>query len=125
MTTERIAVTAEVDNGLDSPISGHFGHCRTFIVSTVEDGEIVGVETIYNDGHTSCAQPVNLLVQNGVSVLITLGMGGRPFMVAQQVGLKVVRGETGSVRHAVEQYISGSAQLMSADGLCGGGRAHQ
>ena len=124
MTTERIAVTAEIDNGLDSPISGHFGHCKAFIVSTVEDGEIVNVETIYNGGHTSCAQPVNLLKQNGVDVLITLGMGGRPFMAAQQVGLKVIRGTMGSVRNAVEQYIAGSAPLMSSEGLCGGGRAH-
>ncbi len=124
MAIERIAVTAEVDNGLDSPISGHFGHCRAFIVSTVENGEIVNVETIYNGGHTSCAQPVNLLAENGVNVLITLGMGGRPFMAAQQVGLKVIRGRAGTVREAVEMYIEGSAQPMGAEGLCGGGRAH-
>lgn len=125
MTTERIAVTAEVDKGLDSPISGHFGHCKAFIVSTVENGSIVGVETIYNNGHTSCDQPVNLLIDNGVDVLITLGMGGRPFMVAQQTGLKVVRGVQGSVRDAIQQYIDGKAQIMTAEGLCQGGQAHR
>lgn len=124
MTTERIAVTAEIDNGLDSPISGHFGHCRAFIISTVEDGKIVAVETLHNGGHTSCAQPVNLLTENEVDVLITLGMGGRPFMVAQETGLKVVRGKEGSVRDAVQQYIEGQAELMTAQGLCQGGRAH-
>jgi len=41
MSVERIAVTAENDNGLDSPVSGHFGHCKAFIVSTVKDGEII------------------------------------------------------------------------------------
>lgn len=125
MTRERIAVTAEIDNGLDSPISGHFGHCRAFIVSTVEDGEIVSVETLHNGGHTTCAQPVNLLTDNDVDVLITLGMGGRPFMVAQQTGLRVIRGTEGTVRNAVQQYIDGKAQVMSAEGLCQGGRAHR
>lgn len=124
LSIEKIAVTAEVDNGLDSPMSGHFGHCRAFIVSTVKDGEIINVETIHNQGHTSCAQPVNLLVENGVSVLITMGMGMRPFMAAQQSGLKVMKGFGGSVRDAVKLYIDGKSQNMSDDGLCQGGGAH-
>lgn len=124
LSIEKVAVTADVDNGLDSPISGHFGHCRAFIVSTIKDGEIVEVETISNDGHTSCAQPVNLLVENGVEVLITMGMGMRPFMAAQQSGLKVMRGTGGSVRDAVNLYIQGKSQTMGNDGLCQGGGAH-
>jgi predicted Fe-Mo cluster-binding NifX family protein len=125
LSVEKVAVTADMDNGLDSPISGHFGHCRAFIVSTVRDGEIVEVETLHNQGHTSCAQPVNMLVENGVSVLITMGMGMRPFMAAQQSGLTVMRGIGGTVREAVNLYIEGKSQTMSDDGLCQGGGAHR
>ena len=118
MSIEKIAVTADIDNGLDSPVSGHFGHCRTFIVSTVED------ESVLNGEHASCAEPINRLASLGVKVLITMGMGGRPYMAAQQVGLAVVRSNGGTVGEAIRSYIEGSHQMMNTDGLCGGGGAH-
>ena len=121
MSTQKIAVTADVDNGLDSPISGHFGHCKAFIVSTVEDGEIIKVETVPNQGHSSCAEPVNKLAGLGVDVLITMGMGMRPFMHAQQVGLTIVRSGETTVGDAVKAYLTGLGELMDRDGLCGGG----
>lgn len=109
-----------MDNGLDSPVSGHFGHCKAFIVSTVEDGEIVNVEAVPNLGHTSCAEPVNRLVSLGVDVLITMGMGMRPFMFAQQIGLTVVRSGDTTVGDAVRTYLKGVGVLMNRDDLCGG-----
>ena len=125
MSVERIAVTADIDNGLDSPVSGHFGHCKAFIVSTVKDGEIIEVESVLNGAHTSCAEPVDRLARLGVNVLITLGMGGRPYMHAQQVGLVVVKGSGGTVGDAIRSYIEGRHEVMGRDGLCGGGGAHQ
>ncbi|MGY5858214.1 MAG: NifB/NifX family molybdenum-iron cluster-binding protein [Candidatus Thorarchaeota archaeon] len=124
MSVEKVAVTANIDNGLDSPVSGHFGHCKAFIVSTVKDGEIVEVESLPNLGHTSCDEPVRRLVDHGVNVLITMGMGGRPYMAAQQMGLAVVRSTGGTVGEAIHSYIEGSHHMMDRDGLCGGGGAH-
>jgi len=124
LSTQKIAVTADMDNGLDSPVSGHFGHCKAFIVSTVEDGKIVSVEAVPNNGHNSCAEPVNRLVSLGVNVLITMGMGMRPYMVAQQVGLTVVRSGNATVGDAIQTYLKGVGELMDSDGLCGGGGSH-
>lgn len=124
MSIEKIAVTADIDNGLDSPVSGHFGHCKAFIVSTVKDGEIVDVMSVPNLSHSSCAEPVNNLANLGVNVLITMGMGMRPYMVAQQVGLTVVRGEGETAGEAVHKYIAGRSQMMDRDGLCSGGGVH-
>lgn len=121
---QKIAVTADIDNGLDSPVSRHFGHCRAFIVSTVEDGEIVKVETVPNPGHSSCSEPVNQLASLGVDVLITMGMGMRPFMAAQQVGLTIVRSSNATVGDAIKTYLQGVGELMNRDGLCGGGGYH-
>lgn len=124
MSIEKIAVTADIDNGLDSPVSGHFGHCKAFIVSTIKDGEIIEVESILNGGHTSCEEPVNRLASRGVNVLITMGMGGRPYMHAQQVGIAVVRSAGGTVGEAIHSYIKGQHEMMNRDSLCGGGGTH-
>lgn len=121
MSAQKIAVTADMDNGLDSPVSGHFGHCKAFIVSTVENGEIVNVETVPNPGHSSCAEPVMRLVNIGVNVLITMGIGMRPFMAAQQVGLTVVKSDDSTVGDAIHSYLKGVSKLMDNDELCGGG----
>ena len=121
MSVEKVAVTANIDDGLNSPVSGHFGHCKAFIVSTVKDGEIVEIESIPNLGHTSCDEPVRRLIDHGVSVLITMGMGMRPYMAAQQMGLVVVRGIGGTAGEAILSYIEGKHEMMGRDGLCGGG----
>ena len=93
-------------------------------MTTVRDGEIIQIESVSNDAHSSCAEPVNRLVGLGVNVLITLGMGMRPFMAAQQVGLTVVRGGGATVGDAVQTYIAGRSQMMGSDGLCSGGGVH-
>ena len=124
MSSIKVAVPADSGQGLDSPLSGHFGHCQAFIVSTIEDGKIVDVKTLENQGHTSCAAPVMLLVENGVKVLITTGMGRRPYMVTQQVGLTVVRGVGNTVGEAVENFIKGSSPAFGQESLCGGGGHH-
>ena len=120
LSTQKIAVTGDMENGLDSPISGHFGHCKAFIVATIEDGEIAEVETVPNLGHTSCADPVNHLAGLGVDTLITMGMGMRPFMAAQQAGLTVVQSGATTVGNAIRAYLEGLGKPMDRDGLCGG-----
>ncbi len=125
MSEIKIAVPADAAGGLDSPVSGHFGHCAAFIVSTIRDGEIVDVSVLHNRGHSSCAQPVELLAANGVSVLITSGMGMRPYMVTQQLGIQVARAQGRTVGEAINSYLMGTATAFGTDGVCqGGGHQH-
>lgn len=124
MTTHKIAVPAISEEGLDSPISGHFGKSPMFVVSTIEDGKIVEVETVMNAGHSSCAEPVMALADKGVKILIALGMGRRPYMVTQQVGIAVVKAEGATVREVLKHYLEGSSSDMGTDSLCGGGSDH-
>ncbi|MFW9965831.1 MAG: NifB/NifX family molybdenum-iron cluster-binding protein [Candidatus Thorarchaeota archaeon] len=124
MTTYKIAVPATSEQGLDSPISGHFGHSPMFVVSTVVDGEITEVETMTNSGHSSCAEPVMALAERGVHILIASGMGRRPYMITQQAGMTVVMAEGVTVGEVLRNYLEGNASDMRADSLCGGGSNH-
>jgi predicted Fe-Mo cluster-binding NifX family protein len=124
MTTHKIAVPAISEQGLDSPISGHFGKSPMFVVSTIVDGKIVEVETVMNAGHSSCAEPVMALADRGVKILIALGMGRRPYKVTQHVGIAVVKAEGATVREVLLNYLEGSSSDMGTDSLCGGGSDH-
>ncbi|MHA2361531.1 MAG: NifB/NifX family molybdenum-iron cluster-binding protein, partial [Candidatus Thorarchaeota archaeon] len=119
MSTIRIAIPAESELGLDSPLSGHFGHCPAFVVSTIEDGKVIEVENLRNQAHTSCAEPVMLLAERGVKVLITSGMGRRPYMVSQQLGISVVKGEGKTVGDVLKNFLNGLDSKMEEDALCG------
>ncbi len=120
----RIAVPAEAQLGLDSPISGHFGHSPGFVLATVSDGKVTGIEVIENVPHSSCAGPVELLVKHGVKVLITRGMGMRPLLISQQLGLSVVIAPGETVGETVENYLKGNMTPMGAEHTCRGGGAH-
>lgn len=125
MSSMTIAIPVDSDKGLDSPTSAHFGHCHAFVLSTIEDGKIIEVKTMPNQGHSSCAEPVLNLAQNGVKVLIAQGMGRRPYMVTQQVGMAVVKGEGITAREVIDNFLKGMTQSFSQDSLCGGGSEHK
>ena len=125
MSTLRVAVPAETSQGLESPISGHFGHSPSFVIVSITDGKVESVETLLNSGHSSCAEPVQRLAQSGVTVLIARGMGMRPLVHSQNMGITVVISAGNTVREAIENYLNGQSTIMGMDHTCqGGGRHH-
>ncbi|MFW9850324.1 MAG: NifB/NifX family molybdenum-iron cluster-binding protein [Candidatus Thorarchaeota archaeon] len=124
MSSIRVAIPIDGTQGLDSLISAHFGHCKAFVVSTIEDGKITNTETLLNPPHSSCAEPVINLANKGVQILIAQGMGGRPYMVTQQVGMQVVKGHGATARDVINNFLNGTASEFGQDALCGGSGHH-
>ena len=125
MSTLKVAVPAETNQGLESPISGHFGHSPGFVIASISDGKVESVEVVTNAGHSSCAEPVQMLAQSGVTVLIARGMGMRPLLHSQNAGITVVMSTGNTVREVIDHYLSGQSTLMGMDHTCqGGGRHH-
>jgi len=120
----KIAVSSDTDQGLQSTVSGHFGHCPFFTILDVEDKKIIRSETIANpyfQGHQPFEIP-NFLKEQGINAIITQGMGGRAIGFFQQNGIEPVTGCTGSVEEAVNVYLAGSA---SSAAPCAESVAHQ
>jgi len=66
--------------------------------------------------------PVNHLAQNGVKVLIAGGMGMRPLMGFNQVGINVLYGGgVQTVGEAVDAFLKRKLQQFTNDFTCGGG----
>jgi FKBP-type peptidyl-prolyl cis-trans isomerase 2/predicted Fe-Mo cluster-binding NifX family protein len=119
-----IAVPSDTTDGLDAAISGHFGHCAAFTLVNVADDAIEEVSILENSGHEEggCLAPVTLLKERGVEVLLAGGMGGRPLAGFQQVGIEVrSKEEAGTVREAVELFVSGGCRVFGEAQTCGGG----
>jgi len=119
-----VAVPSENPGGLDAPLGAHFGHCAMYTLINVEDAQIKDVKVIPNMPHEQggCMAPVNYLSENGVKALIAGGMGMRPLMGFNQVGIEVYfGGDNRTVEEAVNALIAGNLSQFSQEHTCGGG----
>ncbi|OIN97062.1 MAG: dinitrogenase iron-molybdenum cofactor biosynthesis protein [Deltaproteobacteria bacterium CG1_02_45_11] len=124
MENGRIAVPSMGEGGLNGQRSGHFGHCDVFTFVDVEAGEIKSVSTVPNQSHVQggCMVPVNLLAGYNVKALIVGGIGMRPLMGFEQVGIDVYYdGERPDIRPVVEDLIAGNLPRIAENQVCGGG----
>jgi predicted Fe-Mo cluster-binding NifX family protein len=119
-TKLRVAVPSEAPGGLAAPRSGHFGHCECFTVVEIVDGKVVGVEVVENAPHQEggCMQPVMLLAENAVNAIVVDGIGGRPLMGFNQVGIAVHAGTGADVQTAVAAYAQGALPEVGLEGTC-------
>lgn len=124
MEKKLVALPSGMPGGMEAPLGQHFGHCDLYTVVEVEDGKVSRVGTLPNVPHQQggCMAPVNHLAQNGVNVLIAGGMGLRPLMGFNQVGIKVFYGDGATtVGQAVQAFLDGKLSEFSQEHTCGGG----
>jgi predicted Fe-Mo cluster-binding NifX family protein len=120
-----VAIPSMYPGGLDSMRAGHFGHCEVFTLVHTENGEVREVSIVENPPHVQggCAAPVNLLSRSGAHAIIVGGIGMRPLMGFQQMGIDVYFGPEGeTVGMVVDQLLQGRLQLIARDQVCGGGQ---
>ena len=115
MKTTIVAIPSTHPGGLEAPLGAHFGHCDLYTLVKIADGKVQEVATLPNVPHQQggCLAPVNHLAQHGVQVLIAGGMGMRPLMGFNQVGIEVLFGNGAqTVGEAVEALLKcGTAAL--------------
>jgi predicted Fe-Mo cluster-binding NifX family protein len=108
----RIAISAENQNGLDSPVSPHFGRCPCYILVDVEGQEIKAVTVVDNPyyGKHAPGQVPGFIHSQGADVMLAGGMGHRAVSFFQQYGIEAVTGATDTVRQVLQSYLGGDLQ---------------
>jgi predicted Fe-Mo cluster-binding NifX family protein len=122
-----IAIPSANPGGLEAPLGAHFGHCDLYTLVTAENGEVSDVKVIPNVPHQQggCMAPVQHLSNNGVTQLIAGGMGLRPLMGFNQVGIQVFfGGGAQTVGEAVQAMLAGKLPEFRQEHTCGGGGGH-
>lgn len=120
----RIAIPSTAPGGLEAPMGAHFGHCDLYTMVNVDGNQITSVEVIPNMPHQQggCMAPVQYLADQGANKLIAGGMGLRPLMGFNQVGIEVYfGGDHQTVGQAVQAFIQGRLPQFSQEHTCGGG----
>ncbi|MBI9084839.1 MAG: NifB/NifX family molybdenum-iron cluster-binding protein [Desulfobacterales bacterium] len=119
-----IAIPSSSPGGLEAPLGAHFGHCDMYTLVSVENSEIKSVNVIPCVPHQQggCMAPVQYLADNGAKILIAGGMGMRPLMGFNQVGVDVYfGGDAETVGAAVTALVAGNLPQFTQEHTCGGG----
>jgi len=108
----RVAIAADDNRGLESVVSPHFGRCAYYVLVDLDGREVQQVDAVENPyyGHHQPGQVPGFIERQGADVMLAGGMGRRAIALFQQCGIEPVTGATGSVRHALEQYLGGALQ---------------
>jgi predicted Fe-Mo cluster-binding NifX family protein len=112
----RIAVSADNNDGLDSVVGPHFGRCPFYVLVDVEGREVRDVTVVASPfyGQHQPGQVPGFIHSHEADVMLTGGMGRRAIGFFQEYGIEAVTGASGTVRHALEQYLGGQLHGATA-----------
>ncbi len=110
--------------GLDADVSAHFGHCELFTAVEIDGREIKKVWTIDNEGEHNCMIPVQKMTKEGIDTVLIGGIGRRPLMEFQRMGIRVHVGAGGTVKDAVSDYLNDSLKEATTQDVCHGSNCH-
>ncbi len=98
----------------DGQLCLHFGHCQAFAVVEVdENNNIVGTEMLTPPPHQPGVLPP-WVADQGVSLVIAGGMGGRAINLFNEVGVEVIVGAPPAPpEKLVSDYLAGNLQTGS------------
>ncbi len=118
----KICFPVEQDNGLESPVYGHFGSAPgfvTFDTETQQTGFINNRDAVHE--HGAC-NPASALAGAGVDAVIVGGIGQGAMMRLMQDGVSVYQAKDGSVNADAENFMQNRLlKLGGRENLCGGG----
>ena len=109
---------------LEDQISQHFGHAHYFVGIKLKDHTYEKVFSLPNEGHSSCMEPVLKMKNREVTDMIIGGIGGRPFMGFNQVGINLYLGVLGkNIEQNIKLLLEGKLKTLN-EPSCSGGTEH-
>lgn len=93
-------------------IDGHFGHCESFTIFTVDGNQrITTQETLTPPAGCGCKSSIiPQLAEMGVKVMLAGNMGDGAVNLLSNHGISVVRGCAGDVRQVADAWLAQEIQ---------------
>ena len=103
ITIIKYAISTEGDQ-----VAVHFGRCSKYTFVEIDDGKVVNKTVIENPSATQHApgEIPKFLRDNGATVVVTGGMGGRAIQFFEQFNIRVVLGASGPVDATIQIILN-------------------
>jgi len=109
----------------DGLVDEHFGHCKEFLIFSVEGKSLIPQQTTPSPEACGCKSGIAAeLARAGVSHLIAGNMGEGAVRVLSANGITVVRGASGDAKAAAQAFVDGTL-ADSGTGCAGHGEGHE
>jgi predicted Fe-Mo cluster-binding NifX family protein len=101
----KIAVPVTSENQID----GHFGHCESYNVYTISEGnKITDIKSVESPVGCGCKSDIGaVLSMDGVKVMLAGGIGDGAVNNLKSEGIEVIRGCSGDATEVVKLFVSG------------------
>jgi predicted Fe-Mo cluster-binding NifX family protein len=101
----------------DDRINEHFGKSESFNLYSVDNNKITSVKTIPSFQGSGCKSGIaSVLADEGVTVVLTAGIGGGSTSKLKKAGIEIIAGCMGSPLENVELFIKG--ELKDSGSTC-------
>lgn len=111
---QTVAITA-TETSARSDMDHHFGRCRFFLIA--EGERIRVVENTARDASEGAGvKAAQLMIDNGVEVVITGSLGPKASKVLEEAGIRSHVGVSGDITDVLERYREGRLETSSEAG---------
>lgn len=114
-----ISLPVEENQGLESPLSEHFGKSPYHIVVDSDSLTVRDVSRLKTPEDQHCA-PFDWLLGQGVQVVLCKGMGKGALKRLTQEGVDVRVAKVATVKAALAAWFMDGCPRMGVEGLCSG-----
>lgn len=115
----KVAVSTTGDQ-LDSPIDPRFGRCTYFLLVDTDD---MSFEAFYNEsgalGGGAGIQAAQFIGSKGAEVVVTGNCGPNAVGTLSAAGIKVIVGQSGTAKEAIERFKRGELSFASGANVAG------
>jgi predicted Fe-Mo cluster-binding NifX family protein len=109
----RLLIAIDKNEGIESPLSSHFGHCQFFAIYETETKELnfVKNELIHTDETLS---PVDQIMIHEPEIVFSLGIGRKAIDLFNEKKVELKTGEYKTVKEVIDNI----ANLKNLDKNC-------
>ncbi len=114
----KICVPVEAENGLQSPVCGHFGSAPAFMLVDTDTGSCRAVANgNQHHGHGMC-MPLQSLQGEQIDAVVVGGIGAGALTKLSAAGLRVYRTGRATVDEVVAAFKADRLELMQPGMAC-------
>lgn len=114
----KICIPTMGNNGLSDIVGEHFGRVPTYTIVNLETNEVKVIQNT-SEHMGGVGYPPEIMVREGVNVLVCRGLGRRAITMFDETGIEVYIGASGTVADAISAFREGRLQKAGADDACG------
>ena len=114
----KICIPTMGNKGLDDFVGEHFGRVPTYTIVDLDTDEVKVIPNT-SEHMGGVGYPPEIMVREGVNVLVCRGLGRRAIIMFVETGIDVYIGASGTVKDAVSAFRQGRLQKAGIGDACG------